>query len=149
MKKTIIFLLLCICLLLAGCTAQTAPQPIQPEPEPVPTEPEPAPPAAETADTVASQEEQTQERPALPVPFASMFSLTGREAVLYDAAVSQKYPRSDNDIVLPSLRVRGSFEEDGKTVVICDLHYDFYYDYTGPGWEWNGEIGRASCRERV
>ena len=138
MKKTAPLLLLCICLLLAGCTAQTAPQPIQPEPEPVPTEPEPAPPAAETADTVASQEEQTQERPALPVPFASMFSLTGREAVLYDAAVSQKYPRSDNDIVLPSLRVRGSFEEDGKTVVICDLHYDFYYDYTGPGWEWNG-----------
>ena len=138
MKKTALLLLLCICLLLAGCTAQTAPQPIQPEPEPVQTEPEPAPPAAETADTVASQEEQTQERPALPVPSASMFSLTGREAVLYDAAVSQKYPRSDNDIVLPSLRVRGSFEEDGKTVVICDLHYDFYYDYTGPGWEWNG-----------
>ena len=138
MKKTALLLLLCICLLLAGCTAQTAPQPIQPEPEPVPTEPEPAPPAAETADTVASQEEQTQERPALPVPSASMFSLTGREAVLYDAAVSQKYPRSDNDIVLPSLRVRGSFEEDGKTVVICDLHYDFYYDYTGSGWEWNG-----------
>ena len=138
MKKTALLLLLCICLLLAGCTAQTAPQPIQPELEPVPTEPEPAPPAAETADTVASQEEQTQERPALPVPSASMFSLTGREAVLYDAAVSQKYPRSDNDIVLPSLRVRGSFEEDGKTVVICDLHYDFYYDYTGSGWEWNG-----------
>ena len=137
MKKTIIFLLLCICLLLAGCTAQTAPQPIQPEPEPVPTEPEPAPPAAETADTVASQEEQTQERPALPVPSASMFSLTGREAVLYDAAVAQRYPRSDNDIVLPSLCVYGSFEEDGKTVVICDLHYDFYYDYTGPGWSWN------------
>ena len=134
MKKTALLLLLCICLLLAGCTAQTAPQPIQPEPEPVQTEPEPTAPAAETADTVASQEEQTQERPALPVPSASMFSLTGREAVLYDAAVSQKYPRSDNDIVLPSLRVRGSFEEDGKTVVICDLHYDFYYDYTGPGW---------------
>ena len=138
MKKTALLLLLCICLLLAGCTAQTAPQSVQPEPEPVQTEPEPTPPAAETADTVASQEEQTQERSALPVPSASMFSLTGREAVLYDAAVSQKYPRSDNDIVLPSLRVRGSFEEDGKTVVICDLHYDFYYDYTGPGWEWNG-----------
>ena len=75
---------------------------------------------------------------SLPTPVSSMFGLTGREATLYDAAVSQKYPRSDNDIVLPSLRVRGSFEEDGKTVVICDLHYDFYYDYTGPGWEWNG-----------
>lgn len=137
MKKTALLLLLCICLLLAGCTAQTAPQPIQPEPEPVPTEPEPAPPAAETADTVASQEEQTQERPALPVPSASMFSLTGREGVLYDAAVAQRYPRDDNDIVLPSLCVYGSFVEDGKTVVICDLHYDFYYDYTGPGWAWN------------
>ena len=137
MKKTALLLLLCICLLLACCTAQTAPQPIQPEPEPVQTEPEPTPPAAETADTVASQEEQTQERPALPVPSASMFSLAGREAVLYDAAVAQRYPRSDNDIVLPSLCVYGSFSEDGKTVVICDLHYDFYYDYTGPGWAWN------------
>lgn len=137
MKKTALLLLLCICLLLAGCTAQTAPQPVQPEPEPVPTEPEPAPPAAETADTVARQEEQTQERPALPVPSVSMFSLTGREAVLYDAAVAQRYPRDDNDIVLPSLCVYGSFVEDGKTVVICDLHYDFYYDYTGPGWAWN------------
>ena len=137
MKKTALLLLLCICLLLAGCTAQTAPQSVQPEPEPVQTEPEPTPPAAETADTVASQEEQTQERPALPVPSASMFSLTGREAVLYDAAVAQRYPRDDNDIVLPSLCVYGSFVEDGKTVVICDLHYDFYYDYTGPGWAWN------------
>ena len=112
MKKTALLLLLCICLLLAGCTAQTAPQPIQPEPEPVQTEPEPTAPAAETA----------------------MFSLTGREAVLYDAAVAQRYPRDDNDIVLPSLCVYGSFVKDGKTVVICDLHYDFYYDYTGPGW---------------
>ena len=75
---------------------------------------------------------------SLPTPASSMFGLTGREAVLFDAAVAQRYPRDDNDIVLPSLRVRGSFEEDGKTVVICDLHYDFYYDYTGPGWEWNG-----------
>jgi hypothetical protein len=58
--------------------------------------------------------------------------------VLFDAAVAQRYPRDDNDIVLPSLRVYGSFEENGKTVVICDLHYDFYYDYTGPDWEWNG-----------
>lgn len=40
--------------------------------------------------------------------------------------------------MLPSLREYGSFEENGKTVVICDLHYDFYYDYTGPDWEWNG-----------
>lgn len=75
---------------------------------------------------------------SLPTPASSMFSLTGREAVLFDAAVAQRYPRDDNDIVLPSLREYGSFEENGKTVVICDLHYDFYYDYTGPDWEWNG-----------
>ena len=75
---------------------------------------------------------------SLPTPASSMFGLTGREAVLFDAAVAQRYPRDDNDIVLPSLREYGSFEENGKTVVICDLHYDFYYDYTGPDWEWNG-----------
>ena len=102
------------------------------------------PPAAEETATEPAQtkpeekQESQQEATKLPTPTASMFGLTGREATLYDAAVSQKYPRSDNDIVLPSLRVRGSFEEDGKTVVICDLHYDFYYDYTGPDWEWNG-----------
>ena len=75
---------------------------------------------------------------SLPIPASSMFGLTGREAVLFDAAVAQRYPRDDNDIVLPSLREYGSFEENEKTVVICDLHYDFYYDYTGPDWEWNG-----------
>lgn len=87
------------------------------------------------------QEEQvptTEPQSTLPIPASSMFGLTGREAVLFDAAVAQRYPRSDNDIVLPSLREYGSFEENGKTVVICDLYYDFYYDYTGPDWEWNG-----------
>lgn len=87
------------------------------------------------------QEEQlptTEPVGTLPIPASSMFGLTGREAVLFDAAVAQRYPRSDNDIVLPSLREYGSFEENGKTVVICYLHYDFYYDYTGPDWEWNG-----------
>ena len=87
------------------------------------------------------QEEQvptTEPQSTLPIPASSMFGLTGREAVLFDAAVAQRYPRDDNDIVLPSLREYGSFEENGKTVVICDLHYDFYYDYTGPDWEWNG-----------
>ena len=104
------------------------------------TLPEETPVMEEPTDTPIEQEEPIQEPQTqmLPTPASSMFGLTGREATLYDAAVSQKYPRSDNDIVLPSLRVRGSFEEDGKTVVICDLHYDFYYDYTSPGWEWNG-----------
>lgn len=87
------------------------------------------------------QEEQVpsiEPQSTLPIPTSSMFGLTGREAVLFDAAAAQRYPREDNDIVLPSLREYGSFEENGKTVVICDLHYDFYYDYTGPDWEWNG-----------
>ena len=66
-----------------------------------------------------------------------MFGLMGRQAVLFDAAVAQKYPREDTTIVIPSLRVYGSFEEGSRTVVICDLHYDFYWDYTGDDWEWN------------
>ena len=104
------------------------------------TLPEETPVMEEPTDTPIEQEEPIQEPQTqmLPTPASSMFGLTGREAVLFDAAVAQRYPRSDNDIVLPSLREYGSFEENGKTVVICYLHYDFYYDYTGPDWEWNG-----------
>ena len=126
----------------AGCsitelTRQKSGEITLPEETPVMEEPTDTP---EPADTPIEQEEPIQEPQTqmLPIPASSMFGLTGREAVLFDAAVAQRYPRSDNDIVLPSLREYGSFEENGKTVVICDLHYDFYYDYTGPNWEWNG-----------
>ena len=126
----------------AGCsitelTRQKSGEITLPEETPVMEEPTDTP---EPADTPIEQEEPIQEPQTqmLPTPASSMFGLTGREAVLFDAAVAQRYPRSDNDIVLPSLREYGSFEENGKTVVICDLHYDFYYDYTGPDWEWNG-----------
>lgn len=126
----------------AGCsitelTRQKSGEITLPEETPVMEEPTDTP---EPADTPIEQEEPIQEPQTqmLPTPASSMFGLTGREAVLFDAAVAQRYPREDNDIVLPSLRVYGSFEENGKTVVICDLHYDFYYDYTGPDWEWNG-----------
>ena len=126
----------------AGCsltelTRQKSAEITLPEETPVMEEPTDTP---EPADTPIEQEEPIQEPQTqmLPTPTSSMFGLTGREAVLFDAAVAQRYPRDDNDIVLPSLREYGSFEENGKTVVICYLHYDFYYDYTGPDWEWNG-----------
>ena len=126
----------------AGCsitelTRQKSGEITLPEETPVMEEPTDTP---EPADTPIEQEEPIQEPQTqmLPTPASSMFGLTGREAVLFDAAVAQRYPRDDNDIVLPSLLEYGSFEENGKTVVICYLHYDFYYDYTGPDWEWNG-----------
>ena len=121
----------------AELTRQKSGEITLPEEAPVTAEPVDT---LEPADTLTEQEEPVQEpqMQMLPIPASSMFGLTGREAVLFDAAVAQRYPRSDNDIVLPSLREYGSFEENGKTVVICYLHYDFYYDYTGPDWEWNG-----------
>ena len=126
----------------AGCsltelTRQKSAEITLPEEAPVMEEPTDT---LEPADTPIEQEEPIQEpqMQMLPTPTSSMFGLTGREAVLFDAAVAQRYPRDDNDIVLPSLLEYGSFEENGKTVVICYLHYDFYYDYTGPDWEWNG-----------
>ena len=125
----------------AGCsitelTRQKSGEITLPEEAPVTAEPVDT---LEPADTLIEQEEPVQEpQSTLPIPASSMFGLTGREAVLFDAAVAQRYPRDDNDIVLPSLLEYGSFEENGKTVVICYLHYDFYYDYTGPDWEWNG-----------
>lgn len=154
-KERILFLtkkqrtsVLCVILALllivsaAGCsltelTRQKSGEITLPEETPVMEEPTDTP---EPADTPIEQEEPIQEPQTqmLPTPTSSMFGLTGREAVLFDAAVAQRYPRDDNDIVLPSLLEYGSFEENGKTVVICYLHYDFYYDYTGPDWEWNG-----------
>ena len=126
----------------AGCsltelTRQKSAEITLPEETPVMEEPTDT---LEPADTPIEQEEPIKEPQTqmLPTPASSMFGLTGREAVLFDAAVAQRYPRDDNDIVLPSLLEYGSFEENGKTVVICYLHYDFYYDYTGPDWEWNG-----------
>ena len=154
-KERILFLtkkqrtsVLCVILVLlliisaAGCsitelTRQKTGEITLPKETPVMEEPTDTP---EPADTPIEQEEPIQEPQTqmLPTPASSMFGLTGREAVLFDAAVAQRYPRDDNDIVLPSLLEYGSFEENGKTVVICYLHYDFYYDYTGPDWEWNG-----------
>ena len=154
-KERILFLtkkqrtsVLCVILALllvvsaAGCsltelTRQKSGEITLPEDAPVTVEPADMP---EPADTPIEPEEPVQEprTQTLPIPASSMFGLTGREAVLFDVAAAQRYPREDNDIVLPSLREYGSFEENGKTVVICDLHYDFYYDYTGPDWEWNG-----------
>ena len=139
MKRTICLLLALT--LLVGLTAcaktapeepQTASQPQQP----VEAEPE-APVKADAPDEQAEPEATAQEEDAFPMPTSSMFGLTGRDAVLFDAAVAQKYPREDTTIVIPSLRVYGSFEEGGKTVVICDLHYDFYWDYTEENWQWN------------
>ena len=141
MKKLLAALL--ALLLLTGCQQKKTQAEITlPEPEPPiaeETTPESEPPVTAEMPTepVQTQLEEQPEPQKWPTPSSSMFGLTGREAALYDAAVSQKYPREDSDIVLPSLRVRGSFEEDGKTVVICDLHYDFYYDYIGSDWTWN------------
>ena len=112
-------------------TAETAPEaPVQTDAPEEQTEPE-AP---------------AQEETVFPMPTGSMFGLTGRDAVLFDAAVAQKYPREDTTIVIPSLRVYGSFEEGSRTVVICDLHYDFYWDYTGDDWEWNAGGMTSSAR---
>ena len=96
-----------------------------------------APVQTDAPEAQAEPEAPAQEETAFPMPTGSMFGLTGRQAVLFDAAVAQKYPREDTTIVIPSLRVYGSFEENGKTVVICDLHYDFYWDYTQENWAWN------------
>lgn len=96
-----------------------------------------APVQTDAPEAQAEPEAPAQEETAFPMPTGSMFGLMGRDAVLFDAAVAQKYLREDTTIVIPSLRVYGSFEEGSRTVVICDLHYDFYWDYTGADWEWN------------
>lgn len=139
MKRNVLLLFtLALLLSLTACVkttpekSQTVSQPQQP----VEAEAE-APKQAEASAEPEEPEAPAEENGSFPMPEAAMFGLTGRDALLFDAAVAQKYPREDTTIVIPSLRVYGSFEENGRTVVICDLHYDFYWDYTEMDWEWN------------
>ena len=85
----------------AGCsitelTRQKTGEITLPKETPVMEEPTDTP---EPADTPIEQEEPIQEPQTqmLPIPASSMFGLTGREAVLFDAAVAQRYPRDDNE----------------------------------------------------
>lgn len=150
MKRTICLLLALT--LLCGLTAcaKTAPLPrlfgltictkTAPEESQIVLQPQQtaeAPLQTDAPEEQIAPEAPAQEKNAFPMPTASMFGLTGRDAVLFDAAAAQKYPREDTTLVIPSLREYGSFEENGKTVVICDLHYDFYWDYTQENWAWN------------
>ena len=150
MKRTICLLLVLVLMLGLTACAKTAPltrlfgltvctktAPEEPQTVLQPQQTAEVPSQIDAPEEQAEPQVPAQEETAFPMPTGSMFGLTGRDAVLFDAAVAQKYPREDTTIVIPSLREYGAFEENGKTVVICDLHYDFYWDYTQENWEWN------------
>ena len=89
----------------------------------------------------------SQEQNTLPTPTASMFGLTEDGAALFDAAISSKYPRDDNTIILPRFSEYGGEYGDTQIVFIGEVHYDYYYNYTGLGCEM--ETGSTSAPLRA
>ena len=88
-----------------------------------------------------------QDKNTLPTPTASMFGLTEDGAALFDAAISSKYPRDDNTIVLPRFSEYGGEYGDTRIVFIGEVRYDYYYNYTGPGCKM--ETGSTSAPLRA
>ncbi len=58
-------------------------------------------------------------------PSAAMFSVTGTNAVLYDAAVDFLSKQNDSDVFLPVLGIVGTFENEAGTTCYV-LHCDQY-----------------------
>lgn len=152
-KKT--WILITLCLLLTACGADAPAVPADPPEEPpveTPAEtPEESPvetPVEPPADTAADEGTTQPAKIRLngevipwdqfPIPETEAFGLTGEDASLYEAAVSQfnrektpEYFTSDGDLdlILPSVSVFGKYTtDDGNTAYVVNFVKCFFYD---------------------
>ena len=66
-----------------------------------------------------------------PNPRSEQFELSERDAVLFDAAVAARDRTPNADICIPEIGIYGTYEEAGKTVIVCHVCYHFYYGCDG------------------
>ena len=66
-----------------------------------------------------------------PNPRSEQFELSERDAVLFDAAVAARNRTPNADICIPEIGIYGTYEEAGKTVIVCHVCYHFYYGCDG------------------
>ena len=152
-KKT--WLLIALCLLLTACGADAPAVPADPPEEPPvetpaetpeesPVEAPVEPPADTAADEGTAQPAKIRlngeviPRDQFPIPETEAFGLTGEDASLYEAAVSQfnreKTPEyftsgGNLDLILPSVSVFGKYTTDeGNTAYVVNFVKCFFYD---------------------
>ena len=140
-KKT--WILIALCLLLTACGADAPAVPADPPEEPLVEAP--VEPSAETAADEGTAQPakirlngEVMSWDQFPIPAAEAFGLTGEDASLYEAAVSQfnrektpEYFTSDGDLdlILPSVSVFGEYTTDeGNTVYVVNFVQCFFYD---------------------
>ena len=144
-KKT--WILIALCLLLTACGADAPAVPADPSEEPTVETPAETPeesPAETAADEGTAQPAKIRLNGEVipwdqfPIPEAEAFCLTGEDASLYEAAVSQfnrektpEYFTSDGDLdlILPSVSVFGKYTTDeGNTAYVVNFVKCFFYD---------------------
>lgn len=144
-KKT--WILIALCLLLTACGADAPAVPADPSEEPpveTPAETPEESPAETAADEGTAQPAKIRLNGEVipwdqfPIPEAEAFCLTGEDASLYEAAVSQfnrektpEYFTSDGDLdlILPSVSVFGKYTTDeGNTAYVVNFVKCFFYD---------------------
>ena len=140
-KKT--WILIALCLLLTACGADAPAVPADPPEEPLVEAP--VEPSAETAADEGTAQPakirlngEVMSWDQFPIPAAEAFGLTGEDASLYEAAVSQfnrnetpEYFTSDGDLdlILPSISVFGKYTTDeGNTAYVVNFVKCFFYD---------------------
>ena len=81
----------------------------------------------------ATEPAQSEDTSALifPNPRSEQFELSERDAVLFDAAVAARDRTPNADICIPEIGIYGTYEEAGKTVIVCHVCYHFYYGCDG------------------
>ena len=86
-----------------------------------------------TPDDAAKGSAQSEDAaaPVFPNPRSEQFDLSERDAVLFDAAVAARDRTPNADICIPEIGIYGTYEEAGKTVIVCHVCYHFYYGCDG------------------
>lgn len=80
-----------------------------------------------------TESDRSEDMPTLifPNPRSEQFELSERDAVLFDAAVAARDRTPNADICIPEIGIYGTYEEAGKTVIVCHVCYHFYYGCDG------------------
>lgn len=79
----------------------------------------------------AEGQEKAETALVFPNPCSAQFDLSQQDAALFDAAVAAKNRTPDSSICIPEIAIYGTYEDEGQTIVVCQVYYRFYYGCDG------------------